>query len=234
MKHAITNREPSQHAPAGDDCPVVALVGEVVETGSGGGRTDDTGPTLAGVDMSPPIPAARSSPSSRPSRSLKAASRAGSLGRTSGSAAKHCSNRAFSSARRPSPPGVPSARTHHGMGSPSSAATSSTLLPSRPGRPPRRPRKGTWSAVARRCPRNSADWRSPASQWKGGVPPVSSSYARLPTMYTSLAVVAGVLSLAAPAHTSGALHCRRETSEVSERRQKANRKLARGHIKAST
>ncbi len=148
------NKKAAQpHKPAGDDCPAVALEGEVVETGSGGNRTDDTGPALAGVDRPlppPPIPAARSSPSesSRTRRSLKAASRAGSLGRTSGSFARHWASLsrlgAFSSASRPGPPGVPSARTHHGMGSRSSAATSSTLLPSRPGtRPPRRPGKGT-------------------------------------------------------------------------------------------
>jgi hypothetical protein len=208
--HRKLSHTPADNSDTGD----VTAAGKAEGEPDCAGRADDKGPVLAGGDElppPPPSPAARSSPSScRRSKSRKAVSRARSLGRAAGSAARHCASKVFSSSRRPGPPGVPSARTHHGMASPSSSATSSTLLPSRPGKPPRRPGKGTRSAVARRLPKVTASPKSAASQWKGGVPPVSSSYARLPTMYTSLAVVAGVPPSVVPAHTSGALHCKGE------------------------
>ena len=166
----------------------------------------------------PPLPSdtpvARTSPVSASNRSSTVASKASTLGLAPGSAARHWASRAFTASRRPALPGLPSTRTRHGMGSPSSSATSSTLLPCRPGTGARMPGMRMGSEVALRRPSNRLDSRSVASQWKGGVPAVSSSYKKPPTMYTSDAVVATVPASALPAHTSGALHCQATTGHA--------------------
>ncbi len=63
--------------------------------------------------------------------------------------------------------------------------------------------------------RSMRSWALRASQWKGGVPAVSSSYVKPPTMYTSDAVVSLVTTVTTrplaslPARTSGTVHCTR-------------------------